>query len=63
MTDNESCSNCKHCVKMYVPPCDCFKYIPKDSFVCTAFLKEVNEVQYLGNDQGMCEVWTQKEGD
>jgi hypothetical protein len=47
---------------MYVPPCDCFKDIPKDSFVCTAFLKEVNEVQYLGSDQGMCEVWAQKAG-
>ena len=59
----EKCANCKHCVKLYVPPCDCFKDIPKDSFACKLFLNEAKQVMYLYNDQGMCEMWTQKEGD
>ena len=55
----ETCADCKYCVKLYVPPCKCFKDIPKDAYVCSLFLKEANRVQWLGDNRGFCEMFTQ----
>ena len=56
-----SCAECVFCSKLYVPPAKCFNDIPKDSYVCTLFLKETNSVQYLGDDSGRCEMFERSE--
>lgn len=56
----EKCEYCKYLTKLYVPPIDVYKNIPKDAFVCTLFLKEANQVQYLDTKDGMCEMFTEK---
>ena len=57
--DNK-CADCRFCTKLYVPPCDCYKDIPKDAYVCTVFLKDADRVQYLEDDQSICEMFTEK---
>ena len=57
----EKCKNCIHCAKLYVPPAKCFDYVPdevKNGYVCTVFLEEAKRVQFLGDNQGLCEMFT-----
>lgn len=66
MMDNERCSECEYCATLYIPPAKIFDKVievcggTKASNVCTLFLDEANEVQYLGSEDGMCEVFTRK---
>ena len=63
----ERCRNCKYCKTLYVPPAKYFDEVTKAvggaeaSYVCSAFIDEANSVQFLGNDNGMCEMFTEKE--
>lgn len=56
------CENCRYCAKLYVPPTKEFDDIPKDKYVCTIFcnVEESDHVQYLGDNQGMCEMFTER---
>lgn len=58
----DKCENCRYCAKLYVPPTMEFKDIPQDKYVCTIFwdMKETDHVQYLGDNQGMCEMFTER---
>lgn len=58
----ESCASCNHCIPMYVPPIKAYGNIPKDSYVCNLFrfLEESDNVQYIGNGTGMCEMYSPK---
>lgn len=59
----KTCKTCKWCLKLYVPPVKMYDDIPKDSYVCGLFIRESGDVQYLGDDSGMCEVYSPKVGD
>ena len=52
-----TCASCRYCMKLYVPPTH--KDIPKDKYVCT-YLLEDNQVMYLDNKKGCCEVHSSK---
>ena len=56
--------NCECCKKLYVPPSWEYEDIPKDSYVCTLFLGNSDEVMYLGSKIGeegsVCEEWREK---
>lgn len=54
------CRECKHCKRLYVPPVPCFDHARtvRDRFVCTV---HEDVVQYLGDDEGTCEMHTPKE--
>lgn len=56
------CRECKHCKRLYVPPVPCFDHARtvRDRFVCTV---HEDVVQYLGDDEGMCEMFCLKEID
>jgi len=57
----EECRNCIYCAKLYVSPAKCYDSIPndvRDGYVCTAFLREAKRVQFLGDNQGLCEMFT-----
>ena len=58
----DKCENCRYCAKLYVPPTIEFNDIPKDKYVCTVFwdMKEADHVQYLGDNKGMCEMFTER---
>lgn len=57
----DKCANCRYCAKLYVPPTKEFKDIPEDKYVCTIFwdIKESDHVQYLGDNQSMCEMFAE----
>lgn len=63
----ECCRNCKYCKTLYVPPAKYFDEVIKAvgggeaAYVCSVFIDEYNSVQYLGDDNGMCEMFTEKE--
>lgn len=63
----ECCRNCKYCKVLYVPPAKYFDEVTKavggekTSYVCSVFIDEANRVQFLGDDSGMCEMFTKKE--
>ena len=59
--EEEGCEYCVHRIKLYVPPIEAYKDIPKDAYVCDFFLKESGRVQYNGKGYGMCECFTPKE--
>ena len=62
----ENCENCRFCKKLYVPPIDYFKNIPKDRYVCSLMVETENseDVQYLGEktdiEKGYCEIYIKK---
>lgn len=60
MSENR-CLDCKYCAKFYVPPCECYKDMPKDGYVCTLFLEEANEVMWLEHGEIGCEVFSERE--
>ena len=62
----ERCDQCKYYTKLYVPPVKWFDNIPKDAYVCSAFMLEVNRVQWLGREsegvgEGMCECFSRRD--
>lgn len=61
----DKCEKCRYCAKLYVPPTKEFEDIPKDKYVCTLFwnMKESDHVQYLGNNQGICEVFSERKNE
>ena len=52
---DESCENCIHCVKLYVPPC--YEDIPQGACVCEAYGDDDLSVMFLRDNKGMCERW------
>lgn len=58
----DKCKNCRYCAKLYVPPLKEYSNIPNNSYLCTVFWdnKESNRIMYLGDNQGMCEIFTEK---
>ena len=62
----ECCANCKYCKTLYVPPSDEFTEVrqavkgTKSAYVCSAYIEQSGEVQYLGDNNGMCEVFTER---
>lgn len=57
----EGCAYCKYYAKVYVPDVDRFGNVPRDMAVCTYFWDtERSDVMYLGDNKGMCEVFTSK---
>lgn len=60
-----SCKDCKYCAVLYIPPCECYATVTKvcdGKYVCTIFAED-NQVQYLGSNNGMCEMFTEREDD
>jgi len=56
----EDCSNCVYLMRLYVPPINTYKDVPKDAYVCGLFASE-GEVLYKSINHGMCECFTSKE--
>lgn len=54
------CKDCKFIRKLYVPPIDAYKDIPKDAFVCNLFEQEDNRVTYMNSDTEMCECFSRR---
>ena len=54
----ERCADCRHCLKLYVPPC--YTEVPTDRFVCDYFREEEGEVMYINDDKGFCECFSKK---
>lgn len=61
MTEDK-CANCRYCAKLYVPPLKEYSSIPNNSYLCTVLWdnKESNRIMYLGDNKGMCEMFTEK---
>lgn len=59
---NESCGNCRHFTKFYVPPLRSYKE-QSNGYCCTCFKEQV---MWLGSNEelaknGMCEMWSERE--
>lgn len=54
-----TCASCRYCMKLYVPPTNENKDVPKDSYVCTIFLNE-KQIMYLKDNKGICEMYSNK---
>lgn len=58
--NREDCSNCALIRRLYVPPLDKYKNIPKDAYVCTLFINDPYDktVMFMDSKHGMCECFT-----
>ena len=57
------CADCKYIRKLYVPPLQFYKDIPKDGFVCVCNIEPGgNQVMWLGkSSNGCCELFEERE--
>ena len=57
------CRDCKHCKRLYVPVVPSLDHARtvRNRSVCVAMADE-GTVQYLGDDEGECEMFSPKEG-
>lgn len=60
----EKCADCKHCKRLYVPPIPSFDHARavRNRYVCDALGYE-GQIQYLGDDEGRCEMFVRAEND
>jgi hypothetical protein len=60
------CGKCIFCKVLYIPPAKCYRAFTrvcggkKNAYVCTLSVDEDNQVQFLGSDEGCCEMFTDK---
>lgn len=59
--DLTSCKYCKYLNSLYVPPIKKYENVPQGP-VCTYNLGE-NQVLWLGDDKGCCEVFEERKRD
>ena len=60
---SESCGNCRHFTKFYVPPLFDSYEDQSNGYCCTCFKEQA---MWLGSDEelakkGMCEMWSERE--
>ena len=69
--ETTKCKNCKYYTTLYIPPCqyldgirEALSATTRSCRVCSAWLKEADEVMWLGQgkeaDEGQCEMFVER---